>query len=328
MIFSRIITTTNFVLGASALSFQVFGLYPLLDRKFELLKAEQKQTTKRLEGPILQELKVISETLQSEREARQSDKRKRWYTVQLSIIGSVHHFKLASATLEALLHEVVIPNCVIGARCNLCIRYIRIFAGWLAVTVLQVFTVHPFVIIINNRLLLHHSVCGATRISVSSLRRSSGAERDPNLSPQGRKFDLRVWITQRITGAREGGFRLLAVRRVPRLPSIPGIPEIVYEVGNAAVFLEFPMACLRYPIWGICIADTTTLAIYSLFQFGNATYPMVANPQINLTWSDFHTKSVNTCGNREDTRLVSINDPPVKHQNSVFRFSANPLRRS
>jgi hypothetical protein len=77
MIFSRIITTTNFVLGASALSFQVFGLYPLLDRKFELLKAEQKQTTKRLEGPILQELKVIRETLQSERESRQSDKRKR-----------------------------------------------------------------------------------------------------------------------------------------------------------------------------------------------------------------------------------------------------------
>jgi hypothetical protein len=58
-------------------SFQVFGLYPLLDRKFELLKAEQKQTTKRLEGPILQELKVIRETLQSERESRQSDKRKR-----------------------------------------------------------------------------------------------------------------------------------------------------------------------------------------------------------------------------------------------------------
>jgi len=73
MIFSRIITTTNFVLGASALSFQVFGLYPWhmeLDRKFEILKAEQEQTTKRLEGLILQELKVIRETLQSDKRKR------------------------------------------------------------------------------------------------------------------------------------------------------------------------------------------------------------------------------------------------------------------
>jgi len=66
MLFSRVITTTNFVIATSALSFQVFALYPWhmeLDKKFELLKAEQERTTKRLEGMILQELKIIRESL-------------------------------------------------------------------------------------------------------------------------------------------------------------------------------------------------------------------------------------------------------------------------
>lgn len=70
MIFSRVITTTNFVLGASALSFQVFALYPWhmeLDRKFEILKAEQERTTKELEGMILQELRSIRQHLGQEK---------------------------------------------------------------------------------------------------------------------------------------------------------------------------------------------------------------------------------------------------------------------
>jgi len=73
MIFARVITTTNFILGASALSFQVFALYPWhmeLDRKFEVLKAEHEQTTRRLEGLILQELRVIREALQQEKTRR------------------------------------------------------------------------------------------------------------------------------------------------------------------------------------------------------------------------------------------------------------------
>jgi hypothetical protein len=35
-----------------------------LDRKFEVLKAEQERTTKQLESMILQELKAIREALQ------------------------------------------------------------------------------------------------------------------------------------------------------------------------------------------------------------------------------------------------------------------------
>jgi len=63
MLFSRIMTTVNFVLGASALSFQVFALYPWhmeLDRKFELLKAEQERTAKRLEKQLLEELRILN----------------------------------------------------------------------------------------------------------------------------------------------------------------------------------------------------------------------------------------------------------------------------
>jgi len=48
---------------------------------------------------------------------------------------------------------------------------------------------------------------------------------------------LIVWITQRITGAREGGFRFLAFRREPRFSDKSAI---VYEVGGAVVFLEPP----------------------------------------------------------------------------------------
>lgn len=73
MLFSRIVTTTNFVIAASALSFQVFALYPWhmeLDRKFELLKAEQERTTRKLEGMILKELKIIRETLVQENNRR------------------------------------------------------------------------------------------------------------------------------------------------------------------------------------------------------------------------------------------------------------------
>ena len=59
----------------------------------------------------------------------------------------------------------------------------------------------------------------------------------------------------------EGGLRLLAVRRVP---GNYVDNENVYEVGDAAVFLEPPAASLRYPIWDIGIADVLALVDLSL----------------------------------------------------------------
>ena len=45
-------------------------------------------------------------------------------------------------------------------------------------------------------------------------------------------------------GSDKGGLRFLAVRREPGIPVNPN----VYEVGDAAVFLELPAASLRYPV--------------------------------------------------------------------------------